>query len=913
MKPSFALNLAHDGIDLLHRAGSGWVTVGTVSLDEPDLTAAMAGLRARARALEPKGMTSKLILPASQILYTRIHAPGPDAASRRSRIAQALEGMTPYAVADLVFDWSGTGDEVQVAVVARDTLAEAEAFAETYGFCPLCLVASPDPGQFGGEPFFGLTTGAAQHLPEGARLDRDQDPVRLPAPPLAPAAPDADLAASPDPVPPPPPAAEAEAEADPVPVQAAEVDVIGSHGAARDTALPEAALPETAPADPTPPEPAPQPQEPVAAPGPSAPPVITFASRRTAPEGDASAAPAAPRLGAATRPPAADADAPLPRLRLDTGSPTVLAPAIDLPDPAPAPGLPPETPASAPRLAATAARPATGATGATGATDKTPRPATPTPATPPTAAKVPPAASDRTVFGGRRLAPPAARNRHLGLMLTLGLVLFLLIVAIWSMFLGGPRPDAPTPVAEAADSLPPKPQTAPDPAQPEAQAIAVPPAAQTDLAEAATDEAATVIATMDADDEGAPVAAAPAPEPAAAAPATVLAETAAAAAAAPPDEVWGDRGAPEPALRLAAISTADPRPVSEETGDLAALTPPPPDARPDPLPTPAPFGQLARLGPGGEIIPTPQGVAMPGGFTLFAGRPPVTSAPRPEAVQRAALAPEAETDTAPPAEAETAPYADPALAGFKPQGRPAAIANRAPDLPPEAETESAAPAAPEDDGAALAPEVPVDPRLAARAPRARPATVASAAAEARAAQQATEDALRAASPQAVTVARRPADRPGTIVAAAAAAASIQAAAVEAAVAAAVATPVAAPAAAPAPAPRAAAAQAPAPPPEEEDELDEPEVTAPAPKLPTSASVAKQATQANALNLGKINLIGLYGANKNRRALVRMPNGKFVKVGIGDRLDGGRVTAIGTNQLTYQKNGRNYVLEMLKGS
>lgn len=878
MKPSFALNLAHDGIDLLHRAGQGWVTVGTVSLDDPDLSAAMAGLRARARALEPKGMTSKLIVPASQILYTRIHAPGPDAASRRSRIAQALEGMTPYAVADLVFDWSGTGDEVQVAVVARDTLAEAEAFAETYGFCPLCLVASPDPGQFGGEPFFGLTTGAAQHLPEGARLDRDQDPVRLPAPPLAPAAPDADLAANPDPVPPPPPAAEAEAQAEPVPVGAAPGGQTGPHIAADDSAPP----------DPTPPKPAPQPQEPIAAPDPSAPPVITFASRRTAPEGDGTAAPAAPRLGAATRPPAADADAPLPRLRQDTSSPTVLAPAIDLPDAAPAPSLRPETPASAPRLATAAARPVTGAS------DKTPRPVAP-----PAAAKAPPANPDRTVFGGRRLPPPAARNRHLGLMLTLGLVLFLLIVAIWSMFLGGPRADGPTPVAEAADSPPP---------QPEAQAIPTPPPAQTDLAEAATEETAPVIATMDADDAGAPETTALAPEPATTVREPIAAGTAAAAAAAIPDEVWGDRGAPEPALRLAAISTADPRPVSDETGDLGALTPPPPDARPDPLPTPAPFGQLARLGPGGEIIPTPQGVAMPGGFTLFAGRPPVASAPRPEAIQRAALAPDAQTDTAPPtdaeAEAETAPYADPALAGFKPQSRPAAIANRTPDLPPEAETEPEAPTTTED-GAALPPSAPVDPRLAARAPRARPATVANAAAEARAAQQATEAALRAASPQAVTIARRPADRPRAVAAAAGAAASIQTAAVEAAVAAAVATPVAAPA--PAPGPRAAAAT------EEADELDEPEVTAPAPKLPTSASVAKQATQANALNLGKINLIGLYGASKNRRALVRMPNGKFVKVGIGDRLDGGRVTAIGTNQLTYQKNGRNYVLELLKGS
>ena len=54
--------------------------------------------------------------------------------------------MTPYSVADLVFDWSGHGEVVQVAVVARETLAEAEAFAETHGFGPVSFVAMPAPG-----------------------------------------------------------------------------------------------------------------------------------------------------------------------------------------------------------------------------------------------------------------------------------------------------------------------------------------------------------------------------------------------------------------------------------------------------------------------------------------------------------------------------------------------------------------------------------------------------------------------------------------------------------------------------------------------------------------------------------------------------------------------------------------------
>lgn len=194
MKPTFALNLSHDGIGLYRREGSGWTLLGETALEAPDLSTALDALRRRAEAAAPQGVRSKLIIPASQILYTEIEAPGPGTAQRRRQIAAALEGMTPYPVEELAFDWSGHGEVVQVAVVARETLAEAEAFAETYGFNPLSFVAIPAPGQFAGEPWFGPTRGAATLLPEGSRIERDQDPVRvnIPAAPVTPeAVPDA--------------------------------------------------------------------------------------------------------------------------------------------------------------------------------------------------------------------------------------------------------------------------------------------------------------------------------------------------------------------------------------------------------------------------------------------------------------------------------------------------------------------------------------------------------------------------------------------------------------------------------------------------------------------------------------------------------------------------------------------------
>jgi len=83
----------------------------------------------------------------------------------------------------------------------------------------------------------------------------------------------------------------------------------------------------------------------------------------------------------------------------------------------------------------------------------------------------------------------------------------------------------------------------------------------------------------------------------------------------------------------------------------------------------------------------------------------------------------------------------------------------------------------------------------------------------------------------------------------------------------------------------------------------------APKIPSTASVARQATIDNAINLRRLNLIGVYGTPANRRALVRLPSGRYKKLKVGDRLDGGKVIAISDSELRYQKKGRNVTLAM----
>ena len=84
-----------------------------------------------------------------------------------------------------------------------------------------------------------------------------------------------------------------------------------------------------------------------------------------------------------------------------------------------------------------------------------------------------------------------------------------------------------------------------------------------------------------------------------------------------------------------------------------------------------------------------------------------------------------------------------------------------------------------------------------------------------------------------------------------------------------------------------------------------------PSIPTRANVAQEATIKNAINLSKVNLIGVYGSSVERRALVRLASGRYIKVQVGDRVDGGKVAAISADELRYIKGGRNVILKLPK--
>ena len=971
MKPTFALDLTSETIGLLHRTPKGWLSIGDVAFDAPDLAEALDYMRKTALGLSPMGVATKLILPNSQILYTEVHAPGPSRDEKRRQIATALEGRTPYDVEDVVFDWSGKGATVKVAVIAKETLAQAEAFAVEHRLNPVSFVAIPEDGTFVGEPWFGPAAAAAALLAEDETVERDRDPVSI----LHRELPKVEPAPAPKPEPEVPAPVPTVLEDDPLPglEEALNADLpdlanvpavsgapeVDPDDTVEDDIAPiiENTKPEAAPAAPTRSAPVPDPAKvdtatpptiakPAPAPEPEEAPFAHVTDTAAFPEDDIPPAPAS-IAGKLT---ATDGDDDIPPAPSSAAMVAFASRRAAAGDAAarPVDGVTRPAASSIPAKGAIA-RPATAAAKGfsglvtapsipgTRAKAKVKGPDIPRPAVGPTTVKSP--ARPGGTFGA---AAPAKKRSGTVFMVLVGLLLlFLALIGLWSsMYLGGDGtvdeadasqviPDAsdemladmqdpegmtdPLPEAQGltetadldalateslpvnmggdeslADGIDPAPVEEPVPADDTA-------AAQDATVEPAEDPAAAPNAEQTAD--AAPVAAgdvAAAPEPA---PGTAV-TTDVAAATAPvedQDEIFlSAMDAPPPALDALALPSLT---------DL-------PDTLPDPvMPPPAP-GTVYQFDANGLLKPTADGIVSPDGVMLIAGKPPLLPPARSEAAAAAALAAAAVSapavDPATAADAslvpagdaaapsETAlPPADPAMAGFRPRQRP----------------EGLAPATTADD-AALSTEATAE--FAGLRPLPRPASVVTAAAavlpasapadlgaqgasltaqaEAKLAEAA---ALEAQNPSIVAISMRPAERPRDL-----------SAAVEAAVAAAVREP----------APEATvevAAAAPEAKPEEIDEMNEPETTKAAPSIPTKANVAKQATYANAINLSKINLIGTYGTDSRRYALVRQSNGKYKKVKVGDKIDGGTVKAITETEVRYQKGGRLVSLKMPK--
>ncbi|MEM6305870.1 MAG: hypothetical protein AAF744_14215, partial [Pseudomonadota bacterium] len=864
MKPNFALSLSFDGISLLHRAAGGWRSVGQVGLDSADLAGELAVLRRTATALDPAGVFTKLLLPAGQIKYLTIDTPGLDEAARKDAAIQALQGATPYDVADLAFDISAEGDKTHVSAVAKETLAEAEGFAQEHQFDPVSFATVPGDAPYLGEPFFGPTTLSAQLLPDGAKVEPDGIAVVVLGDVDAEAGP---MAKAPEPEETPSPEALTPLEAtasEPEPAKAkATSDAAQEEPEAVTAPQPEPLFRSRA----TPQEPEAPATGDNAAEEPLIPePFVSATPLPDLPEEEPKAEtledtpgaettqdpiPVMPSLGAARR----DAPAPKPE-----AAPALVA------DPAPgfssrrSAGPPPRTEPrlSAPALEAPAAaepvlaadtggipqdtvpaskRPNFGAAALTAASAAAApvqrflskrRAAAASTAAPPArlqAAAAGPAPSEAermTVFGARR-ADVGGKPRFLGLILTAAMLVFLAGVAAWaSVFLDdglnlsrlfgdrAPRATASAPVEEPQAPLT-------EDAQERVRTASLEPTLSdedTAVLDALQEPVAPQIVELTEQELEAKYAA---------------------------TGIWPRAPGvpPEPSglINLDDLYLASIDPVSAAS-DAVALPPAPSfstDLAMDSVANPAAPGTRFEFNDQGLVVATAAGALSPDGYTVFLGRPPVVP---PETPTRFQTVPQ---DTG----------VRPELAGFRPQVRPddlvenreraelggvtrQELAGFRPQLRPRSIQEQAEAAA------------------AAAAAAAAQAEAEASAPEDETAEGAEEDARAFVNPtaQAVRASLRPDTRPRNFQ-------------------------------------RIVRRAQRTPQPQAQEERVAARQVAPrtvTPKIPSKTSVAKQATVRNAINLRKVNLIGVYGKPSNRRALVRLSNGRYKKVTVGDRVD-----------------------------
>lgn len=909
MKPGFALSLSFEGISLLHRAAGGWRSVGEVALDVADMGADLAAVRARALALEPDGVWCKIILPNDQIRYLSVDTGTFNGDARMAMVRSALEDATPYPVDDLVFDVSADGAITHVAAAARDTLAEAEAFAAEHGFNPVSFVAVPGDNPFLGEPFFG-PAGSLAGLPAGEEVEPDGIAVVVIGP--------AEL-----------PAAQPAPEPEPDQIPRPPLKLIPEPGIDADT--PDESLTEP---DLTP-EPAAEP-EPAATPAPAP----GFSSRRRR-SSDSSPAPS---LGGAKRdaspPPATPVSPVASKVAPDTAPDIAAAPsgsdypeqpvsAPPAPDTPPALSEPPLVSVTSPTLELgdfaepeTATDPEPAPAGGIGGflsrrrkadreqpeTSAPPQPAV-TPVSRPTAqtafangAGVPPPedeAARMTVFGARQSAQVGGKPRFLGLILMAGLLLFLAAIAVWAslflddglagLFRRGPDdtelvavPNTPTILSSARTAAPQTQQQAPTPPT---QPVASPPTPDTSTTFAALPptgvETSPLPGTLQSALPDQPVQPIPPPAEPPTQPDTAADLTATDTAVldalrrpdtTQPDATQPDPGQPDPATTLTPpdLTGAAARYAATGIWPTAPQVPEAPaiiglddlyvasidrtDLGQDAVALPPATGLGTDRLPGAVSSPVAAGT----NFDLDARGLVVATAAgalSPDGVMiylgRPSIVPPFT-----PTRFETRPEVDALqdrLAGLRPRLRPG-------DLSDQFERNTL--------GGLTRDE------LGGLRPKARPRTLK---------QESEQDETPTA--QAVAASRLPKPRPSNFQATVSAAVR--------------------------PATGATGATTGG------GGADGQQVASIAPrtvtpKIPSSTSVARQATVNNAINLRQVNLIGVYGTPSSRRALVRLPSGRYKKVKVGDTVDGGRVVAIGDSELRYQKGGRNLTLKIPSG-
>lgn len=168
-KPNFALDLSNEGVALWHRgSGGGWTTLGSVPLAAEDFSEQLAALRDKASKGTGRARRAVIRIPRSEVLLSKVRVGVFEGEAAVRHAHKQIAEMSPYDMDEISFDLGekGVGNMAPVGIVARQTLIEAEAFAKQNGFDPLYFTTQYAEREFTREPLFyiGAAKAAAKPL-----------------------------------------------------------------------------------------------------------------------------------------------------------------------------------------------------------------------------------------------------------------------------------------------------------------------------------------------------------------------------------------------------------------------------------------------------------------------------------------------------------------------------------------------------------------------------------------------------------------------------------------------------------------------------------------------------------------------------------------------------------------------------
>jgi len=158
--PPFAVDLSNDGIFLWHQAvGEKWAFVGKASLVDGNLRRELDNLKQKALAMGTDALDAVVRIPSSEVYCLTVRQNPDSDVSWENRIVTALKSASGHAMRDIAFDIERPDrtQDIQVAWVKMDVIAQAQKFVGLIGFTPIGFTTDIDAGLFPRNPDFQIT------------------------------------------------------------------------------------------------------------------------------------------------------------------------------------------------------------------------------------------------------------------------------------------------------------------------------------------------------------------------------------------------------------------------------------------------------------------------------------------------------------------------------------------------------------------------------------------------------------------------------------------------------------------------------------------------------------------------------------------------------------------------------------